>query len=125
MEKELGEAQHGFAKEAHELDTLRAAVALVLGELQAPPNDGMSSLAVQLCDATEGLHEMASRAWHLGVQRSFEIARSHYENIDLELISQGVAPSYEDAMLDQIEAGVAPLAQTLAAGMEVEIALKK
>jgi hypothetical protein len=35
---------------------------------------------------------MAKRMLHLGMQRSFMITRSHYENIDLQAISHGFAP---------------------------------
>jgi hypothetical protein len=44
------------------------------------------------------------------VQRSFAITRSHYENIDLQVLSQGFAPVYDDAELDLIEEELAPLA---------------
>jgi hypothetical protein len=43
---------------------------------------------------------MAKRALPLGVQRLFAIARSHYENIDLQQTSHGFAPSYDDTELD-------------------------
>jgi hypothetical protein len=61
---------------------------------------------------------------HLGVQRSFAIALSHYENIDLQAMSQGFAPGYDDAELDQIEEEVAPFTQVLAASMEDEVVYK-
>ena len=47
--------------------------------------------------------EMARNALHLGVHRWFAIARSHYENIDLATMSQGFAPGYSEAELDEIE----------------------
>ena len=56
-----------------------------------------------------------------GVHRSFAIIRSHYENIDLETMSQGFAPIYTDAKLDIIEEEVAPLAHDLSARIEDEI----
>ena len=43
-----------------------------------------------------------------GVHRSVTIARSHYENIDLATMSQGFAPVYTDAELDDIGKEVAP-----------------
>ena len=45
-----------------------------------------------------------------GVNWSFAIARSHYENIDLATMSQGFMPGYSDAKLEDIEKEVAPLA---------------
>jgi hypothetical protein len=71
---------------------------------------GTSSLAVQVINVADWVREMAKRALHLGVQRSFVIACSHYENIDRQTMSQGFAPGYDDAELDQIEEEVAPCA---------------
>ena len=51
---------------------------------------------------------MARGALHFGVHRSFVIARSHYENIDLATMSQGFVPIYTDAEQDVIEEEVAP-----------------
>ena len=59
------------------------------------------------------------------VHRSFAIAHSHYENIDLEMISQGFAPVYSDAELEDIEKEVAPLAHDLSGKIEDEIIPKK
>jgi hypothetical protein len=50
-------------------------------------------------------------ALHFSVQWSFTIAHSHYESIDLQAMSQGFAPCYDDAELDLIEEEVGPLAQ--------------
>ena len=53
---------------------------------------------------------MVRDALRFGVHWSFTIARSHYENIDLETMSQGFAPCYSNAELQNIEKDVAPLA---------------
>ena len=50
---------------------------------------------------------MARGALRFGVHRSFAIARSHYENIDLATMSQGFVLSYSDAELEDIEKEVA------------------
>jgi hypothetical protein len=42
-----------------------------------------------------------------GVHQSFVITRSHYENIDLVVMSQGYALSYTDTQLDEIEKAAA------------------
>ena len=65
--------------------------------------------------------DMARSALRFGIHRSFAIARSHYENIDLVMMSQGFAPVYTDAELDDIEKEVAPLAHDLSAKIEDEI----
>jgi len=51
--------------------------------------------------------EMARGALHFGVHRSFAIAHSHYGNIDLETMSQGFAPGYSNAELEDIKKEVA------------------
>jgi hypothetical protein len=43
---------------------------------------------------------MARQTLHLGMQRSFAIEHSHYENINLQAMSQGFAPGYDNAELD-------------------------
>ena len=52
--------------------------------------------------------DMVSGALCFGIHRSFTIARSHYENIDLATMSQGFAPIYTNTELDVIEEEVAP-----------------
>ena len=54
-------------------------------------------------------HEMSRDALHFGVHRSFTIARSHYENVNLETVSQGFAPGDSDTELEDIEKEVASL----------------
>ena len=54
--------------------------------------------------------DMARGALRFVVHRSFVIACSHYENIDLATMSQGFTPVYSYAELEDIEKEVAPLA---------------
>ena len=65
--------------------------------------------------------EIARDALRFGVHRSFAIAHSHYENIDLATMSQGFTPVYTDAELVDIEKEVAPLAHDLSTKIEDEI----
>ena len=55
-------------------------------------------------------HDIARGVLCFGINRSFTIARSHYENVDLAMMRQGFTPSYFDAKLEDIEKEVAPLA---------------
>ena len=64
---------------------------------------------------------MARGALRFGGHRSFVIARSHYENIDLATMSQGFTPIYIGVELDNIKKEVAPLAHDLSAKIEDEI----
>jgi hypothetical protein len=57
-------------------------------------------LAVQVVNILDRACGMAKRALHLGVQRSFAITRSHYENIDLQAMSQGFTPGCADIERD-------------------------
>ena len=65
--------------------------------------------------------EIARDALCFGIHRSFAIARSHYENIDLVMMSQGFTPIYSDIEMEDIEKEVAPLAQDLSAKIEDKI----
>ena len=51
----------------------------------------------------------------------FAIARSHYININLPMISEGFAPGYTNAEQDEIEKEAAPPAQDLAEKVGEEI----
>ena len=56
------------------------------------------------------VHQLERNTLHTEVNQSFMIARSHYgDNIDLETMSHGFAPSYEVHELEEMEAVVAPL----------------
>ena len=65
--------------------------------------------------------DMARGMLCFGIHRSFTIACSHYDHINLATMSQGFAPVYIDAELDNIEKEVAPLAHDLSAKIEDEI----
>ena len=78
-------------------------------------------LVVRTTWITNQARDMARGALRFGVHRPFMIARSHYENIDLAIMSQGFAPVYTDAELDDIKKEVAPLVDNLSAKIEDEI----
>ena len=67
------------------------------------------------------VHDIVRGALYFGINWSFMIARSHYENIDLATMSQGFTPGYSDVELEDIEKEVVPLAQDLSAKIEDEI----
>ena len=55
----------------------------------------------------------------LGIIQAFAIPRSHYDvNINLGAMSLGFAPGYELSELDEIEAAVTPLAESLVSKIE-------
>ena len=59
--------------------------------------------------------QLEEGAFHAGITQAFAITRSHYDQeINLEVMSQGFVPVYEDLELDKIERVVTPLAWNLA-----------
>ena len=115
--KELEEAKASLQAEANDHEALSTAVGQVMSDLGMASTQEVSSLAVRAVGITGRGRELAREAFHFGVHRSYAIARSHYENINLATMSEG----YTNAQLDGIEAAVAPLALTLAKDIEDEI----
>ena len=70
---------------------------------------------------TDQAREITRDALRFGIHRSFVIAHSHYENIDLASMSQGFALGYSEVKLEDIEKEVAPLALDLFSKIEDEI----
>jgi hypothetical protein len=107
-------------KESDEHDALQVAIGIVFNELGMTPEQGTSSLVTRVLNITDRVRGMVRQALHLGVRRSFTITHFHYENIDLQTMSQGFTPGYDDAELDRIEEEVIPPMHDLAASMEDE-----
>lgn len=110
LERELGELRQNFQRESDGNDLLRVTVGFVLDDLSAVRGEGTISLATRMLQVTERVREMATEGLHIGVQCSSAIAHSHYEDINLDLMSEGFTPGYSAEELHQIEADVAPLA---------------
>ena len=121
LEKELSEVKDTLQKESNEHDNLRIAVQLVCDELELALEQETSLLAVRATRIMDRAHNIARRALHFGIHRSFMITRSHYENINLATMSLGFAPVYTDAELENIEKEVALVAHDLSAKIEDEI----
>ena len=78
-----------------------------------------SSLAAYDVDIMVRVRQLEREALCSGITQAFTIARSHYtDSIDLETMSPGFTPGYEDFELDEIETAVAPLAWNLADKVE-------
>ena len=110
MEKELGEVKTSLLKESDEHDTLCVAVQLVYDDLKLAPEQETSSLVVRAIQIMGQACETMRNTFRFGVHRSFAIARSHYENINLATMSQGFVPGYSKAELEEIEETVYTLA---------------
>ena len=94
--------------ESEDHDALRTAIGLVFDDLEVAPAMGTSSPIVQVTQILDQACALAREALYTGVHHVFAIARSHYTNIDLPVISEGFAPGYTDAELDEIEKEAAP-----------------
>jgi hypothetical protein len=100
--------------ESDEHNMLCAAIVVICGDLEVAQAEGTSSLAARVIEVTARAHALKRNTLHTGVLRSFVIARSHYgDNIDLDMMSLGYVPGYDDRELEEIETAVAPLAQDL------------
>ena len=99
LEKKLSEVKDTLHKESDKHDNMRVAVQLVCDELKLAPEQETSSLVVHATRITDRACDMARGTFRFGVHRSFAIAHSHYENIDMATMSQGFAPIYIDAEL--------------------------
>ena len=77
--------------------------------------EGTSSLTTRAAGITARVGQLEEDAFHAGITQAFIVARSHYDReINLEVMSQGFAPSYEDSELDEIKMVVTPIARNLA-----------
>ena len=87
---------------------------MVYDDLEVVKSEGTSSLVARVIEITVWVCQLERNALHARVNLSFTIAHSHYEdNIDLETMSHGFAPSYEAHELEEMETAVAPLSRNL------------
>ena len=88
---------------------------MVCDDLEVVWSEGTSSLIARAIEITAWVHQLKRNALRVGLNQSFMIAHSHYgDNIDLEMMSHGFAPSYVVHELEEMEVAVAPLSQDLA-----------
>ena len=88
---------------------------VVYDDLQVAQEEGTSSLPTRATGITTRVCQLEEDAFHAGITQAFTIARSDYDQeINLEVMSLGFAPAYEDSELGEIEKAVTPLALNLA-----------
>ena len=121
LEKELSKVKDTLQKESDEHDNLRVVVQLVCDELKLASEQETSSLMVRATWIMDQARDMARGALCFGVHRSFTIAHSHYENIDLATMSQCFAPCLYRRRAGRHREGGCPLAHDLSAKIEDEI----
>ena len=110
LEKELGKVKASLLKESDEHDTMCVTVQLVYDDLELAPEQEMSSLTVRAIWIMDQPCEIMTDALRFGIHRSFVIAHSRYENIDLATMCQGFTPGSSKAKLEEIKESVALLA---------------
>ena len=127
LDKELAKVRGILQTESDEHDLLQAAVGVVIDALGVAQPMGTGSLAARATGITARVGQLEEDAFHAGITQAFTITRSHYDReINLEVMSQGFTPVYEDAELDEMEKAVAPLAWNLANRLkEVVLPLRK
>ena len=83
---------------------------MVYNDLQVVRSEETSSLVACAIEIMAWVRQLERNALRARVNQSFMIARSHYgDNINLEAMSHGYAPSYEVHELEEMETAVAPL----------------
>ena len=73
------------------------------------------SVAGHAIDIMALVRQLEENAFHAGITQAFVVARFHYDQeVNLEVMSLGFAPGYENSELDEIEKAVTPIARNLA-----------
>ena len=88
---------------------------VVYDDLHVAQEEGTSSLTTRATGITARVGQLEEGAFHAGITQAFTVARSHYDReINLEVMSQGFAPGYEDLELDEIDKAVTPIVRNMA-----------
>ena len=127
LRTDLAEVRGLLQAEGDEYDRLSSTVLAVCDDLQVAQEEGTSSLAARAASIMARVGQLEESAFHAGITQAFTVAHSHYEKeINLEVMSEGFPPTYEDDELDAIEKVVAPLAKNLADNLkEMVLPLRK
>ena len=120
--KELAEVRGILLAESDEHDLLCTAVGVVFDDLGVAQPDETNSLAAHAMGITARVGRLEEDAFHIGITQAFTVAHSHYDReINLEVMSLGFVPGYEDSELDEIEKVVTPLTWNLANRLKVMV----
>ena len=112
---ELTEVRGILQAESDEHDLLRTAVGVVFDDLGVAQLEETSSLAAHAVDITARVRQFEENAFHTGITQAFAVACSHYDQeVNLEAMSVGFTPGYENSELDEIDKAVTPIARNLA-----------
>ena len=94
---------------------MHTAVGVVFDDLGVAQPEETSSLVARAVGIMSRVGQLEEDAFHAGITQAFIVACSHYDQeINLEVMSQGFTPIYEDPELDEMEKVVTPLVRNLA-----------
>ena len=116
---ELAKVRGILQAESDEHDLLRATVGVVFDDLGVARPEETGSLAAHAVDITVRVRQLEENAFHAGITQAFAVAHSHYDQeVNLEVMSLGFMPGYDNSELDEIEKAVTPIARNLADRMK-------
>ena len=108
--------------ESDEHDLLQATVGVVIDALRVAQPVETSSLAAHAAGITTRVGQPEEDTFHAGITQAFAVTHSHYDReINLEVMSHGFAPVYDDDELDEMEKAMTPLARNLADKLKQEV----
>ena len=88
---------------------------MVFDDLRVAWPEETGSLAAHAVDNTARLRQLEEDAFYARITQAFAVARSHSDQeVNLEAMSLGFAPGYENSELDEIEKAVTPILWNLA-----------
>ena len=74
---------------------------MVFDDLGVAQPEETSSLAARVAGITARVGQLEENAFHARITQAFTVARSHYDQeINLEVMSLGFVPGYENSELD-------------------------
>ena len=114
----MEEAKANFNKEAEDHDRLRIAVDHLREQLDVPPPTSAAELVQGVESMPQRIHALGVASLRYGIWQTLAIARSHYEDINLDALSHGFPADYTDEALDGFEQEAAPFVAALAEGIK-------
>ena len=83
---------------------MHAVVGVVFNDLGVARPEETNSLVARAVDTTTRVVQLEENAFHAGITQAFAVAHSHYDQeVNLEAMSLGFVPGYENSELDEIE----------------------
>lgn len=118
LAKELEELKSKYSQEIEEYDNLCVAVDPLRDMLGIAPPGSAPERIGGVEAMPQRVHDLAVASLRYGIRQTLAIARSHYDDINLEAISRGFPRDYSDEALDAFEQEASPFAESLAKGMK-------